>query len=117
MKKMKKTAVKWVIFYLISTVGIWMFLFSYANSYNKLTDDKIAPAVLHTDENGIELEIIGKSFKPSLEAFEPESKLYFGAYLFMPEEMRILCTESAWKKILGAGGYFIVKAVQFPCIV
>lgn len=101
MKKNKKTAVKWVILYLIITAGLWMFLYSYANSYNKLTDDKIVPAALHTNKHGIELEVIGKSFKPSLEAFESDSKLYFAAYIFMPEEMRILCTESTWKKVLG----------------
>ena len=101
MRKYKKTTVKWAILYLIITIGTWMFLYSYANSYNKLTDNKIVPAALHTNEHGFELEIIGQSFKTPLEAFEPESKLYFAAYIFMPEEMRILCTESTWEKVLG----------------
>lgn len=101
MKKNKKKAVKGVLIYLILTVGLWMFLYSYANSYNRLTDEKIVPAALNVEENSGELEIIGKKYKLDFDMLAPESKLYFVAYLFTPSELRrdimFLCTESAWK--------------------
>lgn len=88
MRKSKKTVVKAIIVYIVLTVGLWMFVYSYANSYNKLTDKKIVPAALVTRENEAELEIIGMSFKLDSAMISPESKLYFAAYLFMPVELR-----------------------------
>lgn len=84
----KNTAVKAVIFCTILTVGIWMFLYSYANSYNRMTDEKIVPAVINVDENGTELDIIGKKIRLDTDCFNDESKLYFILYLIMPIESR-----------------------------
>lgn len=84
----KKTAVKTVIICTILTVGAWMFLYSYANSYNRLTDEKIVPAVINVDENGMELELIGKGFRFDTDCLKAESKLYFILYLIVPIESR-----------------------------
>lgn len=84
----KNTAVKAVIVCAILTVGVWMFLYSYANSYNRLTNEKIVPAVVKSDESGMELELIGKGYRLDTDCFKSESKLYFILYLIVPIESR-----------------------------
>lgn len=98
----KKIMVRGVLMYLILTTGIWMFLYSYANSYNKLTDDKIPPAAVKVDKERTVLEIMGESYVVNTDLFSPESDFYFAAYMLMPVEVRALCTaESAWEKEFG----------------
>lgn len=88
MIKGKKTTVKLIFMYLILTVGLWMFLYSYTNSYNRLTNEKIVPAVLTVSGNDAELTVIGKRIDISLDAVSRESKLFFILYLVCPLELR-----------------------------
>lgn len=88
MRVKNKTAVKAVFVYIVLTVGLQMFLYAYANSYNRLTDEKITPASLVVGENSAELKILGRSYNFSLNGISPENKAYFIAYLFTPDELR-----------------------------
>lgn len=89
MKSNKKIGVfRTALIYIVLTVGIWMFLYSYTNSYNRLTDEKISPASLIVNDDYAELKILDKSCNISLDAVAPESKLYFAAYLFSPDELK-----------------------------
>lgn len=100
--KRKKTAVRVVLMYLILTAGMWMFLYSYANSHNRLSDEKILPAALRTYREGFVIEAMGKSVGVKNKLFLPESDFYFAAYMLAPIEVRVLCTaEGAWEKECG----------------
>lgn len=86
MRLKNKTAVRAIFVYIVLTVGFQMFLYAYANSYNRLTDEKITPASLVVAENTAELKILNRSY--SFRGISPESKAYFIAYLFTPDELR-----------------------------
>ncbi len=88
MKIKNKIAVRAILVYIVLTVGTQMFLYSYANSYNRLTDDKITPASLIIDEDSAELKILNKSYSFSFDKISPVNKSYFIAYLFAPDELR-----------------------------
>ena len=76
-------------------------MYSYANSSNRLTEEKISPASFSTDERGALLQLAGRNFRIEYDIFSPESKFYFVSYIFMPVEMRgevlLLSTESPWE--------------------
>lgn len=98
----KKNMVRWVLMYLILTIGMWMFLYSYSNSYNKMNDEKIPAAAVTVDQEGASVQLIGRSFRLETDMFSAESDLYFVAYMLMPAECRALCTaECAWEKKFG----------------
>lgn len=84
----KKKTVIAVLMYLILTVGLWMFLYSYANSYNRLTDEKIESARLTVADDLAELELIGEKFVFEQEIFPENNKAYFIIYVFTPAELR-----------------------------
>lgn len=89
MKNNKKiTVFRTALIYVVLTVGIWMFLYSYTNSYNRLTDEKISPASLIVNDDCAEFKILNKSCNISLDIVSPESRLYFAAYLFSPDELK-----------------------------
>lgn len=88
MRKVNKTAVRAIFVYIVLTVGLQMFLYAYANSYNKLTDDKITPANLIINDERAELKILDRSYTFSFDKISPENKAYFIAYLFTPDELR-----------------------------
>ncbi len=97
-----KNMVRGVLVYLILTMGIWMFLYSYANSYNRLTDEKIPAAEILTDKGSMTMRGAGMSYNISTEIFSAESDFYFAAYMFIPTELRLLCAaECAWEKKFG----------------
>ena len=87
-RKKNKTAVRAVIIYLVVTVGLWMFLFSYSNSYNRLSETKISPASFTVDDASAELDILGQKYSFSLRGAAPESRVYLTAYLLSPDELR-----------------------------
>ena len=88
--KKKKTVVKAVFSYLLLTTGIWMFLLSYSNSYNRLTTEKISPASLNLTAESAEMKILEHTFVFDIEKFLPESKLYYVLYLIAPDEVRLI---------------------------
>ncbi len=90
-KKRKKTAVRVVFIYMLLTFGLWMFLNSYTNSYNRLSDDKIVPAGLDLYGDTASLEVLNHEIRLDLSAIAPESRLYCGAYLLSPDELRLTC--------------------------
>lgn len=87
-KKKKKTAVRAVFAYLLATVGLWMFVNSYANSYNRLTQEKITPASLVMNGDTAKVEILEYSAQFSTRLISPDSRLYCIAYLISPDELR-----------------------------
>lgn len=89
MRKKKKTAVRIGFFYLLLTAGSWMFVNSYANSYNRLSDEKITPASLNLSGNTAALEILDHTVSFSVSGIAPDSKLYCAAYLVSPDELRL----------------------------
>ncbi len=78
-----------------------MFLYSYANSHNRLTDEKIVPAEFSVDENGADLHIAGEKIRINSGIISSDSKFYFISYIFAPVEVRgeilALCTVRPWK--------------------
>ncbi len=86
--KKKKTAVRAIFLYLLLTVGSWMFINSYANSYNRLTDEKIAPASLIVNGDTAEVEVLEYTAQFSISGLSPDSRLYCAAYLLAPDELR-----------------------------
>lgn len=98
----KKITVRLVLMYLILTVGIWMFLYSYSNSYNKLNTEKISAAEIVVDKDKTVVRLAGREYTVDTDVFSPESDFYFAAYMLAPTELRFLCTaESAWEKEFG----------------
>lgn len=91
MKKiLKKSAVRAAFAYLLLTTGLWMFINSYSNSYNKLTAEKIAPASITVSEASAEMTVLENSVLLDLSLFMPESKLYCGLYILAADELRML---------------------------
>lgn len=86
-KKLKKAA-RAIFVYIVLTAGTQMFLYSYTNSYNRMTDHKIKPASLVVNDNYAEFQILNKTYILSLEKISPENKAFLWAYLFSPDELR-----------------------------
>lgn len=74
--------------YIVLTAGIWMFLFAYTNSYNRLTEDKIVPASIVVRADRAEISVLEHRFELSLDVISPDNKLYLVAYLLSPDELR-----------------------------
>lgn len=87
--KKKKSVVRWVFIYLTLTTGIWMFMMSYSNSYNRLTTEKISPASLIVNGETAEMKILEYTFAMDIKSILPESKLYFMLYMISPDELRV----------------------------
>lgn len=88
-KKNKKTVVKAVFMYVLLTTGLWMFIMSYSNSYNKLTTEKISPASLNLNGETAEMSILRHTFSFDIAGIMPRSKLYYVLYMTAPDEMRL----------------------------
>ena len=101
-KKRQKNMVRGVLVYLILTMGLWMFVYSYANSYNRLTDEKIPAAEFIMNENNAEIRAVGRKFNIDTGILAYESDFYFASYMLVPLELKLLCTvECAWEKEFG----------------
>ena len=83
----KKTAVRAMLVYIVVTAGIWMFLYAYSNSYNKLTEDKIAPASLVVSGESARLTVLDRGVDLDLRALSPDSRLYTALRLLTPDEL------------------------------
>lgn len=57
-KKRKRTLLRAIFVYMLLMIGSWMFLNSYSNSYNRLSDEKIAPASLNLSGNTAYIELL-----------------------------------------------------------
>ncbi|MCM1132678.1 MAG: hypothetical protein NC340_04325 [Ruminococcus flavefaciens] len=88
MRIKNKTMVRAILVYIVLTIGMQMFLYAYTNSYNRLTDEKITPASLIVGEESAELKILNRTYNFSLDKISPDSRIYFIAYLFSPDELR-----------------------------
>ena len=87
-RRKEKKAVRAVFVYMLLTVGSWMFINSYANSYNRFTQEKIAPASLVMTGSTANVEILEYSAQFSISGLSPESRVYCIAYLLAPDELR-----------------------------
>lgn len=87
--KKKRTIVRAVIVYLALTIGSWMFLNSYANSYNRLSEEKITPASLNMNSGNAVLNILEYSINLNISWLASESRFYCGAYILSPDELRL----------------------------
>lgn len=90
-RKRKKTAVRAIFIYVLLTFGLWMFLNSYTNSYNRLSQEKIVPAGLDMYGDTALLEVLEHEISLDFSAVAPESRIYCGAYLLSPDELRLTC--------------------------
>ena len=86
-RRINKTAVSAVLVYVVLTCGLQMFLLSYANSYNKLSDEPIPPASLTLSSSSAQLDILGTSLKLRY-PFGSDSRSLLAAYLLTPDELR-----------------------------
>ncbi len=87
-KKKKKTALKAAFLYLLLSGGSWMFINSYANSYNMISNNNIVPAGLLLRDEEVSLKFLGHSGKLDISLIAPDSKIYCGAYTLAPDEVR-----------------------------
>lgn len=86
--KKKKTALKAVFLYLLLSGGSWMFINSYANSYNRISGENIRPAGLVISGGRASVEVLDYEAEFGISGIAPESKAYCGAYLLSPDELR-----------------------------
>lgn len=84
----KKTAAGAVLLYLLLAGGSWMFVNSYANSFNRLTEEKIVPASMTVNSGSASVSVLGKSVDISLSASFKESRYLLGAYLAASDDIR-----------------------------
>lgn len=87
-RKKKKTALKAVFFYLLMSGGSWMFINSYANSYNKISRDSIVPAGIVIKNEQAAVRLLGHNRELDLSWIAPDSKSYCMAYIFSSDEIR-----------------------------
>jgi hypothetical protein len=79
-----------IFLYILFSVGLWMFMTSYSESYNRLESDKIEPANVTVCGNNVELTLLREEFNISVDSLMPESKLYYFLYMAAPDEMRFI---------------------------
>ena len=86
--KNKKTALKAVFLYLLLSGGSWMFINSYANSYNMLSPKSITPAGIILRDEELSVKLLGHSNNFDISLIAPDSKAYCGIYILAPDEVR-----------------------------
>lgn len=94
-RKNKKTAVVIVFAYVVLTCGLRMFLLSYSNSYNKLTEQKIPPASLTVSDSAAELDILGKRLNIG-NVISADSRGILPVFLLASDELRAAALLSAF---------------------
>ena len=88
-RKKKKTVLRAVFMYLLLSGGSWMFIYSYANSCNHMRGEYMVPAQMAVEDERATVDILGHSAEFSISDIAPHSKLYCGAYLLSPDEVRL----------------------------
>ncbi|MCQ2460167.1 MAG: hypothetical protein MJ081_07345 [Ruminococcus sp.] len=88
MKKKLKACATAVFLYLLSATGSWMFINSYANSYNRLSLNQIKTAGLIMEENNAYVNVLDKKINIKLNDIKPQSRIFGGAYILSPVEIR-----------------------------
>ena len=86
--KTYKKAVRMIFMYLLLNAGVYMFLESCCNSYNRMTEEKITPASIVISGKKASVSVVENKVSFSTEIFSPESRLYLMAYLFSPDDIR-----------------------------
>ena len=84
----KKTAVRAIMLYLILTAGLWMFINSYTNSYNRITGENIAPAGVTLSGGKASVKLLEHDTEIDLGAVSPDNKAFCAAYILSPDELR-----------------------------
>ena len=87
-KSKKKTTLTAVFLYLLLSGGLWMFLNSYANSHNHMSEEKIIPVRMTVNGDTASVEILDHCGEFSLSGIAPDSKTYCAAYLVSPDELK-----------------------------
>ena len=88
-RKKKKTVLRAVFMYLLLSGGSWMFIYSYANSCNHMRGEYMVPAQMVVEDERAPVDILGHSAEFSISDIAPHSKLYCGAYLLSPDDLRL----------------------------
>ncbi|MBP7186276.1 MAG: hypothetical protein KBA55_05835 [Ruminococcus sp.] len=84
----KKAALGAALMYLLLSGGSWMFINSYANSFNRLSREKIVPAVMTIESGRASAEVLGKTLDIDISGINKSSKSWFAAYLAASDEVR-----------------------------
>jgi hypothetical protein len=87
-KSKKKTTLTAVFLYLLLSGGSWMFINSYANSHNQMSEEKMIPVGVAISGDKASLELLDHYGEFSLSGIAPESKNYCAAYLASPDEIK-----------------------------
>ena len=88
-RKKKKTVLRAAFMYLLLSGGSWMFIYSYANSCNHMRGEYMVPAQMAVEDERATVDILGHSAEFSISDIAPHSKLYCGAYLLSPDDLRL----------------------------
>ena len=88
-RKNKNSALRAVFLYLLLSGGSWMFINSYANSYNKLSSREIRPAGAVIKDGRASMELLDHNAEFSISGIGSESKAYCVAYLLSADELRV----------------------------
>ena len=88
-RKRKKAVLRAAFMYLLLSGGSWMFIYSYANISSRLSGEYIVPAQMVVEDETAAVDILGHSVRFSISGIAAHSKLYCGAYLLSPDELRL----------------------------
>ena len=86
-KSIKPTAGA-VIAYLILSVGLWSFMYSYSVSESRISGTRTSPAGFGSDDDGVYLRIGREEYSVSLSALSGDNDAWLAVYLLMPDELR-----------------------------
>lgn len=86
----KKTVLRIIFVYILLTAGIYMFLESCSNSYNRISKEKIVPASIVINDNKASVSILESKFNFSIKMFLPKSKIYYVAYTIASDDIRLM---------------------------
>lgn len=87
----KKNAAGAVLLYLLLASGSWMFVNSYANSFNRLNEEKIVPASMTVNGGVASVSVLGKSRDICLTPSDTDSRYLLAVYLASSDEIRSAC--------------------------
>ncbi|MDE6833675.1 MAG: hypothetical protein K2J39_05445 [Ruminococcus sp.] len=85
-----RKAVRKIFIYLLLTAGVYMFLESSSNSYNRMSENKITPASIVINGKKASVSVLDNEVSFSTEIFSPESSFYYMTYLLSPDDLKAI---------------------------
>lgn len=83
-----KKVIRIVFLYILATSLLYMFAVSYSNTYNRINNEKIAPAGIVINGGEVTVSVLHDKITIDFGFAEPESRFYYVLYFLSPDSLR-----------------------------